>query len=361
MTQLIALKGLLPQEVALAGYRRSQLLGWVYRGVRQFQDMTDLPKSVRQELSQRYRLNEVVQWAGSESADGSVKYLFTLSDGASTEAVYMPYRGRITVCLSTMTGCPVKCVFCASGLLSGRPLTAAEMMDQHLSCALASGVSPQAVRNVVLMGIGEPLLNYDAAVRALRLFTHPETLHLSHRRITLSTVGISPAIRRLARENLSVTLALSLHAPNQELRQALIPLARRYPLDDLMDAVKEYQAETGRRVSFEYTLIRGKNDSLELARELGALLQGLMAHVNLIPLNPVPAIALSPTSRRGVSAFAEALRRCNVNVSIRFSRGQEIGAACGQLANALTLPATSEYTATARRGAVSSGGRAPDF
>ncbi|GGM92383.1 putative dual-specificity RNA methyltransferase RlmN [Thermus composti] len=325
---------LLPEELPGEGYRKAQIAHWLYaKGVQDFAEMTDLPKALREALAREWRLLEFSLVQAYPSQDGSVKYLFTLLDGQRTEAVYMPYQNRKTVCLSSMVGCPAGCTFCATGALGfGRNLTAAEILGQLLAIAHHQGISPREIRNVVLMGMGEPLLNLKNVLKAIRILLHPQGLAMSPRRITLSTVGIPKGIYRLAEEDLGVRLALSLHAPDDETRKAIIPTAHRYPIAEIMEAVRHYYAKTKRRVTFEYTLLKGVNDHPWQARLLAKLLKGLSAHVNLIPFNPWEGAPVAGTPKAGVLAFAEALRRLGVPVSIRWSRGQDVGAACGQLA-----------------------------
>lgn len=318
----------------LPGYRGAQVAHWIYAlGARQWEAMTNLPKELRAELAARYRLSEFQSLESVPSQDGSVRYLFTLLDGQKTEAVYMPYPGRKTLCLSTMVGCSAGCRFCATGALGfGRNLSSAEILDQLLAVAADQGFSPREVRNVVLMGMGEPLLNLEAVLKALRVMLHPQGLALSPRRVTLSTVGIPRGIRRLAQEGLGVRLAVSLHAPDEETRQALIPTARRHALEEILEAVREYQAVTRRRVTFEYTLLAGLNDRPWQAQALAERLRGLKAHLNLIPFNPWPGAPVQGSSPEDLRRFAALLKAQGIPVSIRWSRGQDVGAACGQLA-----------------------------
>ncbi|WP_018462185.1 23S rRNA (adenine(2503)-C(2))-methyltransferase RlmN [Thermus oshimai] len=325
---------LTPEELPGEGYRKAQIAHWLYaRGVREFSEMTDLPRGLREALAQEWRISEFALVEAYPSRDGSVKYLFTLLDGKKTEAVYMPYENRKTVCLSSMVGCPAGCTFCATGALGfGRNLTAAEILDQLLAIAYHQGISPREIRNVVLMGMGEPLLNLTNVLKAVRTMLHPKGLAMSPRRITLSTVGIPRGIYRLAEEDLGIRLALSLHAPDDETRKKIIPTAHRYPIAEIMEAVRAYYAKTKRRVTFEYTLLQGLNDHPWQARLLSRLLKGLSAHVNLIPFNPWPGAPVKGTPKAGILAFAEELKRQGIPTSIRFSRGQDVGAACGQLA-----------------------------
>ncbi len=335
---------LFPEEFPGEGYRKAQIAHWVFaRGVLDFAEMTDLPKALREALAQEWRISEFQLIEAYPSKDGSVKYLFTLLDGQKTEAVYMPYQNRKTVCLSSMVGCPAGCTFCATGALGfGRNLTAAEILSQLLAIAHHQGLSPREIRNVVLMGMGEPLLNLNNVLKAIRVMLHPRALAMSPRRITLSTVGIPRGILRLAEEDVGVRLALSLHAPDDETRRRIIPTAHRYPIAEIMEAVRRYYEKTKRRVTFEYTLLKGLNDHPWQARLLAKLLKGISAHVNLIPFNPWENAPVEGTPKAGILAFAEELGRLGVPTSIRWSRGQDVGAACGQLA--LKAPKALSFT-----------------
>lgn len=322
--------GTLPGE----GYRQRQIAEQIYQqGVRDFAAMTLLSKALRTQLAEQYRISEFEKAQAFVSDDGSVKYLFTLLDGQKTEAVYMPYKNRKTICISSMVGCPAGCTFCATGKMGfGRNLTAAEVLDQILFAAHHQGHSPMEIRNVVLMGMGEPLLNLDQVLFAIRTMLHPEALAMSPRRITLSTVGIPKGIYRLAEEDVAVRLALSLHAPDDETRKTIIPTAHRYSLEEIMEAVRTYFAKTKRRVTFEYTMLKGVNDHVWQARALAKHLSGLSAHLNLIPFNPWEGSPLTGTHRDGILRFAATLHNMGVPVSVRWSRGRDVGAACGQLA-----------------------------
>ncbi len=326
--------GLGLEELPGEGYRKAQLFEWLYaKGARDFRGMTNLPKAFREELERAYRIEAFQLVQAFPSEDGSTKYLFTLWDGQKTEAVYMPYPNRKTVCLSTMVGCPAGCSFCATGALGfGRNLTAGEILDQVYTIAFHQGLPPKEIRNLVLMGMGEPLLNLEAVLKAVRILLHPKGLDLSPRRVTLSTVGIPKGIRRLAEEDLGLRLALSLHAPDDETRRRIIPTALRHSVEEILEAVRHYYARTKRRITIEYTLLKGLNDHPWQARRLARLLQGLSAHVNLIPFNPWPGAPHEGTSREGIQAFARILEEAGLPVSIRWSRGQDVGAACGQLA-----------------------------
>jgi 23S rRNA (adenine2503-C2)-methyltransferase len=312
-------------------YRGKQLARWLYeRKARSPQEMSDLPAAFRSALEADTQVGRSTVAASQSSRDGTVKLLLEEADGKQIETVVLPYPDRVSVCISSQVGCPVGCTFCATATMGfGRNLTAGEMVDQVLT---AREHSPTGrVSHVVVMGMGEPLLNYDNLVRALRLM-HDE-LGMSYRHLTVSTVGYVPGIDRLADEGLPVTLALSLHAPNDALRSTLIPMSKKWGVDDVMAAVRRYTDRTGRRVTLEYLLLAGVNDEPHHAEELAGLLKGMIGHVNLIPWNPAASFSAfqAPDARR-ISAFRSALASRGVTVTQRVERGQDIQAACGQLA-----------------------------
>jgi 23S rRNA (adenine2503-C2)-methyltransferase len=329
-------------------YRGRQLARWIYqRRARSIAQMTDLPAALRSQLEADAVIGRSEIEASQRATDGTTKLLLRLSDGRKIETVLLPYPDRVSVCISSQVGCPVGCRFCATATMGfARNLTAGEMVDQVLTAADALNVAtheerssaesrePRAesrISHVVVMGMGEPLLNVPALVKAARLL-HDE-VGISYRHLTVSTAGYVPGIRALADAGLPLTLALSLHAPEDRLRNELIPLGKRYPLAEVLEAVGDYQGRTGRRVTFEYLLLGRVNDSVEQAREMARRLRGLGAHVNLIPWNP--AETLSPyeaPSRNRVRAFRRALEEAGITVTQRQERGQEIDAACGQLA-----------------------------
>jgi 23S rRNA (adenine2503-C2)-methyltransferase len=315
-------------------FRRQQLGSWVYgHGVTDPAAMTNLPPDLREWLTTNLGAQPFVKHQRFPSDDGSVRYLFTLRDGKQTEAVYMPYDGRRTVCISSMVGCPAGCAFCATGALGfGRNLTRGEIVAQLVEVARHEGIAPTTVRNVVLMGMGEALLNYDNAIGAIRSYIDPHGLDMSPRRITLSTVGLPNRIVKLAGEGLPLVLAVSLHAPDQETRQRIIPTALAHTVPDIMDALREWQATIGRRITIEYTMLEGVNDHEWQADKLAELLKGLTSHVNLIPFNPWTDSGFAGTPRARLTQFQQRLAAKGVSVSVRFSRGRDAGAACGQLA-----------------------------
>lgn len=323
-------------EMGEPDYRAGQIFRWLYaRRARSIESMTDLSRALRERLlaSHDLRWPEVVE--RSRSRDGTVKLLFRLDDAAAIETVYIPEVKRRTICISTQAGCPLKCGFCLTGIAGyTRNLKAWEIVGQVATVmAEAEAAEPDDTRawNVVVMGMGEPLLNYDATVRALRILMDPEGFAIAPRRLTLSTVGILPALEKLMAEPVRPNLAISLHASNPELRARLMPIEHKYPLADVVAAALRYPVPRGGRVTFEYVLLRGVNDSAANARELARLLAGGHCKVNLIPLNPAPEIPFSPPSDEAVERFCRILTEAGVPVSVRRSRGQDILAACGQL------------------------------
>lgn len=320
-------------------YRARQVMAWAYKeGAHDFHSMTNLSNELRAHLDQTYELAlpEVVRV--QEAADSLTrKALLRLSDGETVETVLMQYaarpdsRERATVCVSTQAGCAMGCVFCATGQMGfQRNLRAEEVVAQVMHFARLLRERGQHVTNVVFMGMGEPLANYAETIRAVRLLTDPRAFGRGQRNITISTVGVIHGIERLAREGLQVGLAISLHAPNEELRQRLVPTAGPHSVEALMRAAEDYFRASGRRVTFEYALIDGVNDSPALAAELAALLSGTGTHVNLIPVNPT-AGGFGRPERARTLAFERILRAAGVNCTVRVEKGSEISAACGQL------------------------------
>jgi 23S rRNA (adenine2503-C2)-methyltransferase len=338
VTVIVDLKDLTLEElealVATYGeprYRARQLAEWVFKkGVSSFGEMTNLPARLRDYLSGDAMIGRLEIIDSRVSAKGdTVKYLLGLADGNSVETVLMRHDYGRTVCVSTQVGCRMGCRFCASGLGGWvRHLRAGEIYEQLLSVQRASG---ENVTHVVLMGMGEPLDNYGNTVRFIDNVSAAYGLHLSQRRITLSTCGLVPRIRDLARRDYGLTLAVSLHAPNNELRDILVPVNRKYPLEELIPACVEYARRTGRRVSFEYALLGGINDTPELAMELAGLLAHARGHVNLIPANPVPEYDFTAPTAAAVGTFRRVLEARGIPVSVRREMGADIGAACGQL------------------------------
>lgn len=313
-------------------FRAKQVFRWIHkRGVADWAAMTDLPRSLRERLAQTAVIGRArVLERREDRRDGTVKFLLELADGETVETVLLPHDYGRSVCVSTQVGCRMGCAFCAStvgGLV--RQLTAGEMLEQVLTVQRDLGPD-ERVSHVVMMGIGEPLENYEQVVRFMRLLHDPDGMGISYRNMTVSTSGLVPGIKRLAREGLPVTLAVSLHAPNDDLRSRLMPVNRRFGIRELLAACDEYAEITGRRVTYEYALIDGINDLPELARELAGLLKGRLCHVNLIPLNPSGrGLAGSPPEK--VRRFAETLRRYGISTTVRREMGAGIEAACGQL------------------------------
>jgi 23S rRNA (adenine2503-C2)-methyltransferase len=309
-------------------YRVDQVWSGLHRKARLPDELTDVPKAIRASLAAAHppALVEVGRMVTDQG--DTVKWLWRLPDGKQVETVLMHYPDRSTVCVSTQAGCAMGCGFCATGQAGfDRQLSTGEIVEQVIRAAREA--APRRVSNVVFMGMGEPLANYDATWAAIERLH--DALGISARHLTVSTVGIVPGIRRLAREALPVNLAVSLHAANDELRDELVPINRRYPLADLAAACRDYVAATNRRLSFEWALIDGINDRLDDARELAALARELRAHVNLIPLNPTPGYPTRGTPPARVRDFAARLRSLGVNATVRANRGGDIDAACGQL------------------------------
>ena len=314
------------RSMGLPAYRAGQVFRWLHRGAGSFDEMSDLPKALRDVLAERFRLEAPRVLRKQESADGTVKYLWRLRDGNAVESVVMRYHYGNTVCISSQVGCRQGCIFCASsGLGLLRDLSAGEMLEEVLYSGLDSGAK---ITGVVLMGIGEPLENYDNVMRFLRLVNTAEGLNIGMRHISLSTCGLVPEIRRLAEEDLQLTLSVSLHAPDDETRKKLMPIARRYDLASLMEACEAYCRRTGRRISFEYAPIRGVNDSPEQMKLLAEHMRRVHGHVNLIPLNRVPGSRLEPGNAR---ELARRLEQLGCNATVRRRLGADIDAACGQL------------------------------
>ena len=312
-------------------FRAKQLYEWIHRKLAvSYDEMTNLSKQLREKLEKEYPLTalEVVDLQVSRQ-DGTCKYLFRLEDGNVIESVLMRYHHGNSVCISSQVGCRMGCKFCAStiGGLS-RNLRPSEMLDQIYRI---QRLSQERVSNVVVMGTGEPLDNYENLLRFIELLTGEAGLHISQRNLTVSTCGLVPKIRQLAEEKLQITLALSLHAPNDEKRKELMPIAYKYTVDEVLDACRYYFQKTGRRITFEYSLVRGVNDFEEDAHQLAGLIQNINCHVNLIPVNPVKERSFRQSTRQAVENFKIKLEKCGINVTIRREMGSDIDGACGQL------------------------------
>lgn len=321
------------QGLGEPSYRGGQIFRWLYRRrARGFAEMTDLPKAFRQRLEERVRIGRMEVRRVQTSRDGTRKFLLELEDGERIEAVLIPEAGRLTACLSTQAGCPMGCTFCLTATMGlKRNLRPGEIVGQVL--ALQEGlVGGERISHIVLMGMGEPLANYPHTEKALRILTSRGGIGFPPRRITLSTVGVVPGIRRLAQSGLGVNLAISLTATTDELRNRLMPINLRYPLQELLLACREFPLSPRQRITFEYVLMAGVNDAPGDARRLVKLLQGIRCKVNLIPLNEAPETPFRRPSRPRVEAFQQILEAAGYTATIRESRGNDISAACGMLA-----------------------------
>jgi 23S rRNA (adenine2503-C2)-methyltransferase len=322
----------LVESMGEPAYRADQIHLWLYRRrVRSIAEMTDLTRGLRERLAETHDLRwpDVVE--RGHSSDGTIKYLFRLDDGATVESVYIPEERRRTICISTQAGCPLKCAFCLTGI-SGykRNLKPWEILGQ-VATVMAEAPREQKAWNIVVMGMGEPLLNYDNTVAALRVLMDPDGFAVAAKKLTLSTVGILPALEKLMQEPVRPNLAISLHAPTKELRRELMPIEERYDIHDVIEAAQRYPIPRGGAVTYEYVLLGGVNDRPAHARALARLLGGGKGKVNLIPLNPAPEIPFEPPTRAAVDEFCRILSEARVPVSVRRPRGQDILAACGQL------------------------------
>jgi len=314
------------------GYRAGQVQRWIYEGLaRTPEEMTDLPAPERAALGEAFRLDEPAEERLSESRDGTVKHLWRLSDGHLVESVLIPTERRLTLCISSQAGCAMRCTFCATGWGGfDRQLTPGEIVGQYrASRRWVEGRDLGTVTNLVFMGMGEPLANRGALHPALTILN--QGYRVGARRITVSTVGVVPGILELAQRPEQFRLALSLHAPDPELRRGLIPLEKRYPLPQVMSALRRFDEAGGKRITFEYTLIRGVNDALELVPPLADLAREVGAFVNLIPFNPIPYQDWRPSPAERIRAFAAGLEARGVEAAVRETRGRDIEAACGQL------------------------------
>ena len=322
--------GAVLKEMGQPAFRAKQVYTWLHKGVRSYEEMSNLPKALRDALAQQYPIcaPEVVRKQESQK-DGTIKYLWRLSDGNCVETVLMRYHYGNTVCISTEVGCKMGCAFCAStlgGLV--RKLEPFEMLDQVLFTQVDSG---QPISHIVLMGIGEPLDNFDNVMRFLELVNSADGMNISMRHISLSTCGLVPKIDELAKRKLQLTLSVSLHAPNDAIRNTIMPVNKAYPVEQLLDACRRYYDATSRRISFEYAMIHGVNDSEEDAKELIRRLKGLPAHFNLIPLNHVEESPLKPSTRNAVAKFQKTLENSGIPATVRRTLGGDIDASCGQL------------------------------
>ncbi|NUL81785.1 MAG: 23S rRNA (adenine(2503)-C(2))-methyltransferase RlmN [Armatimonadetes bacterium] len=310
-------------------YRARQMARWVYTAnCRSFDQMTDLPASLRSLLEEKFQIEAIKLYLKQESADGTIKCLVELSDKEQVECVLLPFKDRTSVCLSSQVGCAMGCHFCATAQLgAGRNLTPGEIVDQLL---LMQSLSSSRISHVVFMGMGEPMLNFDNVLTSIRLMN--KEIGIGMRRMTISTVGIVPRILDLAKEKLQITLAVSLHAPNDELRKSLMPVAKKWSIAELLDACRSYFAQTGRRVTFEYLLLKGINDQAEHADQLAGLLKGFPCLVNLIPFNFVRTdLNFQRPGSSQVRLFRDKLTEKGIETTQREEKGHDIAAACGQL------------------------------
>jgi 23S rRNA (adenine2503-C2)-methyltransferase len=311
-------------------YRADQLMEWVYeRWVDEFDSMTNLSKPLRVDLAEAFDLNSVEAVESRFEPGGTSKTLYRLRDGEAVETVWIPSAGRRTVCLSSQAGCPIGCSLCASGLDGfARNLTCDEIVDQVIHEAARQGAAPN---RVVVMGMGEPLLNYENLVEALNIVNAPWGMNIGARRITISTCGIVPGIRRLSKEGKQWNLSVSLHAPDSKTRAQLVPTENRYPLEEVLEACQIYRERTGRQVTLEYTLIKGVNDSSRQAAQLAGISVELDAKINLIPYNPVESLAFERPDENAVEEFVERVEKGRGKITVRREKGGSIDAACGQL------------------------------
>ena len=336
------LRSLLPEEVTalfrqegLEAYRAGQVLSWLQKGARSFDEMTNLSKALREKLDSLFFISNMEKAENLVSKiDGTTKYLFTLPDGEYVESVLLSYHHGYSVCLSTQVGCKMGCKFCASTKAGFcRNLTAGEILLQMVEIERdkRKTIPDFRIGHIVLMGIGEPLDNYDNVLRFLRLCNAKELFGIGYRNISLSTCGLIPKIYDLMEEDLPITLSISLHASNDALRSDLMPVNQKYPMKDLIAACKEYTKKTGRRISFEYAVIQGVNDTPERAKELIGLLGGWMNHLNLIPINPTKETDYKPSGKKTMQDFLSRLEKGGINATVRRTLGADIEAACGQL------------------------------
>lgn len=318
------------EDFGFPKFRAVQLYGWLCKGVTEFEQMNNLPKDFIKILRENtYIASAAVKRKLVSRLDGTVKYLFEFNDGECVESVVMHYRHGHTICISTQVGCKMGCAFCATGRSGfSRNLTASEMIAQ---IEAAQRDLKLRISNVVLMGMGEPLDNFDSVVRFLQLVSCPDGLNIGMRHISLSTCGIVDKIYELAKYRFALTLSVSLHAPNDEIRNRTMPINKKYPIDTLLKACRDYEEATGRRVSFEYAMIDGVNDTPHCAHELGKKLKGSLCHVNLIPVNSVDGTGYHKSRKQTVMGFINILEKYGITATVRRTLGSDINASCGQL------------------------------
>ena len=318
------------RENSIQAFRAKQVREWLHKHlVLDYGDMLNLPKTLREELAVKFPISCCRIKGKQTASDGTVKMLYELPDGDYVECVIMKYKYGNSICVSTEVGCKMGCAFCAS-TIGGfkRRLTAGEMLSEVY---LAQKETGERISHIVLMGMGEPLDNFDNVMRFLSLVTDENGLNISMRNISLSTCGLVPEIRKLMEKHLQLTLSISLHAPNNEIRNKIMPVNSRYPVEELLGVCREYTLKTSRRISFEYSMLSGVNDSDECARELASKLKGMLCHVNLIPVNEVDGSPFRPSSPERVKKFTEILEKNGINATVRRKLGSDIDASCGQL------------------------------
>ena len=320
-------------ELGQKKYRAQQIFNWLYKKeATSIDEMTDISKNFREEMKEKFIISLPKIFRRQDSKDGTIKLLLELDDGSKVESALMPYNYGNAICVSSQVGCNMGCAFCASGLLKKkRNLETHEMVGQILVMNSLLKERGEKVSHIVVMGTGEPFDNYDNVMDFIRIANHPQGLEIGARHITVSTCGIVPGIMKYAHEGLQTNLAISLHAPNDKIRNQIMPISKGYPMDKLMEAVKYYEQTAGRRVTFEYILLKGVNDSIECAKELSELIKGTLAYVNLIPYNPVDENSYERSEDKDVRAFFSYLHKHGVNATIRKEFGNDIDAACGQL------------------------------
>jgi 23S rRNA (adenine2503-C2)-methyltransferase len=320
-------------------YRAKQIFQWVHKGVKDIDEMTNLSKDLRQTLKDGFYIGTLKILKKLVSRiDGTTKYIFELEDRNVLESVLMEYKHGITACISSQVGCKMGCKFCAStGVGYVRDLSAGEILDQIISMQNDAG---KRISNVVIMGVGEPFDNYDNLMKFFKLVNHKDGLNIGFRHISVSTCGLIPQMLKLSKEKIPVTLSISLHAPNDAIREKIMPINKVYAIDKLVEACKIYTEATGRRVTFEYAMIAGINDSKENALELAKKIKGMLCHVNLIPINPVEGTDFRRSSRQQIEMFRNALERFGIETTVRRELGSDISAACGQLRRSIVTSKT---------------------
>ena len=326
------------EEAGFPSYRGEQVFNWLYKnGISKTEKMKNIPKKMRQFIDDNYQISDIKEINRNQAADGTVKYLWELKDGENIEGVYLPFpeSGRHSACISTQVGCGLGCSFCATGIDGlKRDLSTGEIIDQVIKVQKDISVENFAeprLSNVVFMGMGEPLANFDNLMKAVEILNADNGLNIGMRKMTISTAGLVPEIKKLAEINDQIGLAVSLHAPNDRLRNKIMPINKKYNLSQLLRTVVDYIEKTGRRVTFEYVLMDSVNDSPELAVQLADLLRGINCHVNLIPANPVPELNIKRPVQKVIDRFYEILDQNGIQVTLRREMGTQIDAACGQL------------------------------